>query len=591
MNEKLASATTREPSTEVNQADDTTKKEKYVHPKLGELPLTKDQYDRYEKLVYSPRDFVNCFSIRRKRMLVWLWPYIGTQRLFYEKPESFERFLVSAEKILALRKQQHKTKNPFADQYKQIVGIAGDYILNHQRSIYDLRLDVKYFVGQILWSFYERYPECGSKRKDGKDPLEHALEAISLFSDSKLKTVITEIGALVPNMTTSDSNFSQWNDGKLLGLCSRVVKSLKGRDNQKGIEETGYTINIRIGLASHVTSEETGRLLNDALKLSRDIHGKYHPITWRLTEQLGKFYLDKATDCTLRYYLYKVKGDKVKGVQSLYEDFLNGALEEDHDIAELLRERVAPTLAEFYKNNGKDNEARALLWKFTQDEKLQFYAECFVPFLGISKTTPLLTAIHRVEGSGFYSEFSYSSLETAIFKIDKILPKPIEPSDQEKTLKWHPMLERLPMSRITRRGIINWVPGLPGGYEAQAVHEPEGNLMALDLPYITYKHFKRSEAYQFGCTYAIYSKGSVNHPVLTKWKEEYEKLHGYCLFFYACCDYFAIFPKEPGDAFVLVNSGTGSLESHVYDKGTGELLASDQKPPPKDTEVRNFFFF
>ncbi|CRG89517.1 Sucrase-isomaltase, intestinal [Talaromyces islandicus] len=583
-NGKLAFVTTKESSADVDNADDTAKTGKYLHPKLGEVPLTKDQCDRYEKLISSPREFVNCFSIQRKRMLVWLWPYIGTQRLYYEKQEPFERFLASAEKILALRKQQQKMKKQSVDLYRQIVDMAADYILNHQTNIYDVRLDVKYFIGQILWSFYEKYPECGSKSRDGKDPLEQALEGISSFSDSKLATVTTEIGVLLPNMRLSESDFSKWKDGKLYGLCSRLLKSLKSKDNQKGIEESGYTVNIRIGLASHTTSEEAGDLFNDALKLARNIHGRHHPITWRLTEQLGKFYLDKATYWTCRYYLSKVKGDKVKGVQSLYEDFLNGAMKEDTDNTELLTERVAPALAQFYKNHGQDEEARSLLWKFTQDKKHQIYAECFAPFVGVYDLSPLCGAIHRVEGSGFFSDFSYSSLETAVFKIDKVLPQPVEPSDEEKMEKWHPVLEKLPMSEKYRRRSIRWIPGLPGGYEAQVVREPEYGLMALELPYITYKYFKCSEAYRFGCTYALYCKGSINHPVLTNWKEEYEKLNGFCHFFYACWEYFTLPPNEPVDAFVLVSSGTGTIEGHWYDKGSGELLPSDEKSPSKRPE-------
>lgn len=587
INEKLASVTTRESSAEVNRADDTIKQEKYIHPKLGEVPLTKDQCDRYEKLVYSPRELVNCFSIQRKGMLVWLWPYIGTQRLYAEEPDKFERFLVSAEKIFALRKQQRKTKKKQpAELYKQIVDIAADYILNHQTSVYDVKLDVKYFIGQILWCLYERYPECGTKITDGKDPLEQALERISSFSDSKLAILTTEIGALVPNMTVSGNAFSNWEDGKLRGLCYRIIKLLKSKDNQKGIEESGYTINIRIGLASHVTSEEAGSLLNKALKRARDIHGKYHPITWRLTEQLGKFYLDKATDWTRRYYLYKVKGDKVKGVQQLYEDFLNGALQEDKENTELLRECVAPALAQFYKNHGQDNEARVLLWRFAQDRKMQLYTEFFVPFVGMRKATPLFNAIHQVEGFGFFSDFSYSSLETAIFKIDRILPIPIEPSDEEKMEKWHPMLEKLPVGETFRRASIHWIPGLPGGYEAQVVNELEDNLMVLNLPYITYKHFKCSQAYRFGFTYALYCKGSANHPVLTKWKEEDEKSNGHSLhFFFACWEYFAHFPHKPISTSVLVSSGTGSIEKHFYDKASGKFMASDEESPPKDAEV------
>lgn len=589
INKKLASTVTRESDAEVNRADDTTMQEKYVHPKLGEVPLTKDQCDRYEKLVYSPREFVNCFSIQRKRMLVWLWPYIGTQRLYDEEPDKFERFLVSAEKILELRKQQLKTKKKHSvELYQQIVDIAADYILSHQTSIYDVQLDVKYFIGQILWSMYERYQECGTKSIDGKDPLEQVLERISSFSDSKLANVITEIGALVPNIPNMGvgNEFSAWKDGKLYGLCFRIIRLLKVEDKKKEIEESGYTINIRIALALHVTSEEAGPLLNDSLKLARNIHGKYHPITWRLTEKLGNFYLDKATDWTRRYYLHKAKGDKVKGVQQLYEDFLNGSLQEDKDNTELLRERVAPTMAQFYKNHGQDNEARALLWRFSQDRKTEIYDELFVPFVGIIKATPLYNAIHQVEGFGYFSDFSHSSLEIAIFKIDKILPISIEPSDEEKMEKWHPMLEKLPVGETVRRAPIHWIPGLPGGYEAQVVSELEDNHTVLNLPYITYKHFKCSQAYRFGLTYALYCKGSANHPVLTQWKEEDEKAHGHSFhIFFAGWEYFVRFPHEPTSAYVLVSSGTGSIDKHLYDKASGKFMASDKESPPKDPEV------
>jgi hypothetical protein len=587
MNEKLASVTTRESNAEVNHADDTAKRDKYVHPKLGEVPLTKNQCDRYEKLLSSPRELVNCFSIQRKLMLVWLCSYIGTRQLYDEEPENFERFLVSAEKILDLRKQQQKMKRKHsADLYKQIVDIAADYILNHQGSGYDVKLDVNYFLGQILWSFYERYPACDSKRTFEKDPLEHALEGISSFSDSKLANVITEIGTLVPHMRTSRSEFGSWRDGRLHRMCFKIIKSLKSADKLKGIEESGYTINIRSKLASHVTIEEASKLLNDAVELARDFHGKYHSITWRLTEQLGNFHLDKAIDWMHRNYLSKGNGDKVKGVQGLYEDFLNGALQEDKVNTELLRERVAPTLAQFYKNHGQDNEARALLWRFTQDKKLQLYAEFFAPFIGVIKRTPLFNAIYNVEGFGLFSDFNYSSLEIAIFKINLILPIPIEPSDQEKMIKWHPMLDKLPIGQTLRRASIHWIPGLPGGYEAQVVQEPEDNRMVLDLPYITYKHFKGSEAYQFGCTYAVYSKGSATHPVLTKWKEEDKEINGhYFHVFYECEEYFTFLPHEPVSTSVLVSSGTSSIEKHFYDKAGGKLIASDEESPPKDPEV------
>ncbi|QKX62142.1 uncharacterized protein TRUGW13939_09299, partial [Talaromyces rugulosus] len=590
MNEKLASVTTRESSMEVNHADDPAMRDKYGHPKPGEPPLTKDQCDRYEKLLSSPRELVNCFSIQRKRMLVWLCSYIGKRRLYDEEPERFERFLVSAEKILALRKQQQKMKKKqSADLYKQIVDIAADYILNHQGSGYDVKLDVNYFIGQILWSFYGRYTECDSKRTFEKDPLEQALEGISSFSDSKLENVITEIGALVPHMRTSRSEFGNWRDGRLHRMCFRIIKSVKSADNPKGIEESGYMINIRSKLASHVNIEEAGKLLNDAVKLARDIHGKYHPITWRLTEQLGNFHLDKATEWMHRYYLSKGKGGRVKGVQGLYEDFLNGALQEDKVNIELLRERVAPALAQFYKNHGQDNEARALLWRFTQDKKLQLYAEFFAPFVGVIKRTPLFNAIYDVEGFGLFSDFNYSSLETAIFKIDQILPKPIEPSDQEKMIKWHPMLEKLPIGQMSRLASIHWIPGLPGGYEAQVFQEPEDNLMVLNLPYITYKHFKGSEAYRVGCTYAVYRKGSATHPVLTKWKEEDKELSGhYFHFVYESGEYFTFLPHEPVSTSVLVSSGTSSIEKHLYDKAGGKLIALDEESPPKDPEKPEF---
>ncbi|KAH8698644.1 hypothetical protein BGW36DRAFT_426339 [Talaromyces proteolyticus] len=596
--EKLtAVTTTRESSTDLGSL---AKKEKYQHPKFGELDLTKDQYDRYERLVYSAREFANCFSFKRSRMLEWLWSweYIALHRVNRVDSETFERFLVPAEKILALRKKQDKKKIN-KGLYKQICDVAGDYLLNYTGSIYNQEFDVLYFIGQILWNFYERYPKHIPMNTGKKDPLEHALECIHSFSDSKLVTLIPEVGALVPNLRSRNSELSQWDDGRLYGLSQRVLKLLKceGSDDGKGVEESGYTINLRRGLARHTSSLDAGQLLNHALRLARKIHGKYHPITWDLTEKLGRFYLNDACSYTLQYYFSDVKGDKVRGVQKLYEDFLNGALEgTNHQSVnvELFRESIAPTLVDFYKNHDQDNKARVLLWKFTESISSELYAEFFNPFsppyIKIRGRNQLFSAISRLDGCGVFSNFNYNSLETAIFAFDKVVLLSVEPSDEEKMMKWHPLVERLPIAE--NLGHVDmpseWIPGLPAGYQPRPFRRSEDNCMVLELPYITYRNFKTSQCYRFGSSYAFYCKGSLSHPTLSKWRTLDNALGKSGLFdVYMLNDVFFVhFPNDPIPAFLLVDSGRGGIEEYVYDKETGSIVARNG-PSEKSSSVDN----
>jgi hypothetical protein len=171
--------------------------------------------------------------------------------------------------------------------------------------------------------------------------------------------------------------------------------------------------------------------------------------------------------------------------------------------------------------HGKDRKARILLWKFTKGVSSQLYDENWIPFTDLGKPTRLFNTLRQAEGFDIYSDLKYSTLELAIFPFDKISLLSMKPSDEEKTIKWNFRWERLLDDDVHATKSRRWKPGLAGGYETQiAVPSSSANeqyTLALKVPYITYSHFRSSQAYRMGRTYGDYRKGSMDQPQLREW--------------------------------------------------------------------------
>lgn len=523
----------------------------------------------------------------------------------------FETFLVAAEKVTALRKGKRVSSD-------QIINIASEYIITHKLIWFDYNVwedgFVNYFLGQVLWCFYEAYPKFVSIKMSGKEPLEHAVTCMLALPDSDIDKLTTTIAILVPNVRGKgiEDLFSSWVDGKLMYLSRRVLNfAMHDKKKNKKLldagKENGNTINLRLELGRHVEEWARRRLLANAIDMAKALYGDCHAITWHCTEQLGEFYLKYASDDIARYYFSNLEGDKVQGVQDIYEKFLKRADEiklseslntsEREALSALLRQRVAPTVANLYMQNGKESDARRLLWKVVKNSSSQIYHDNWVPFgRGSGKIRRLKTALHSLEEFDVFSNLKYSSLELILFPFDEISLVPVTPSDEEKARKWHFVLERLPNGDIESvREIPGWSLGLEGGYEPKTIQktgddaENKGSI-TLELPYITYIHLKASKAYRDGCTYDFYRKGSLNQQ-LEDWAKKNKDNHILRFHHDDYLDYMAIFNRWPDVGGVSVDSETGEIEKFVYERETGSIKMTDEKLVSiKELEVCSIVF-
>ncbi|EED21419.1 hypothetical protein TSTA_086520 [Talaromyces stipitatus ATCC 10500] len=574
--------------------------EKHIIPDFGTLDLTNGQYRRYGGLTKSLAATVSLFPSKRRHMVVWLWekqylcPF-NYHALAEVKRDRFETFLVAAEKIMALRKEKKSTKH--------IIDIAGEYVATH-RMVWSEHSGwrealVRYFVGHVLWCFFEAYPKFVPIHTSNKDPLEHAVTSMLGLPDSDIDQLITSIGVIVPNARDGgiDDLFGSWTDGRLIYLSRRVLNF--GMHNKrtsdkllKAGKENGSTINLRLALARHLDQYDRREMMANAIEMSRALYGEFHAITWHCTEQLGKFWLDMAPDNMIRYYFSNTKGNKEQVVLDLYEKFLNHAekielssslkTSEREALSDLLKHRVVPAVANTYMKNGKELEARKLLWRSIKDSSSQIYQDNWRPFgprLGSMDHRLLLPIQSLGEFDGCY-DLAYSSLELVIFPFDEISLQLVKPSDEEKSRKWHFVFEWLPNGDVHNFKSIEWSPGLEGGYEPRVVQEVENSdrkeSMILELPYIAYGHFKTSQEYRKGRTYEYYRKGS-NNQQLDEWMRKDENkytlrpLHG------GYVDYLALWETWPSVGGALVNSEKGEIEKFLYDRETGSLKFVDEK--------------
>lgn len=590
--------------------------EKHVIPGSRSLDLTNGQYRRYEGLTKSLYGIASFLPSKRQYLLSWLWdkeylhPF-NVHALAEVKSDKFETFLVAAEKVMALRNGKNASN--------QIIDIAGEYITTY-RMVWSEEFGwrealVKYFVGHVLWCFFEAYPRFVPIRTSDKDPLEHAVTCMLALPDSDIDQLTTSIGVIVPNVRNGGiaDLFGSWTDGRLIYLSRRVLnfEIHNGRINDKLLKagkENGSTINLRLALAKHLDVYNRRDLIINAMKTSKELYGESHAITWHCTEQLGEFWLNEAKDYMSKYYLSETEGSKEKVVLYLYEKFLNHAEDiqlssslnssERQGLSDLLKHRVVPVLADLYRKDGKELEARKLLWKIIKDSKSQIYQDNWTPFNRRSGNMDLrlLRAIRSLEEFDLCQDLKYSSLELVVFPFDGISLQSVKPSDEEKSRKWHFVFERFPNGDVHDFKSIEWSPGLEGGFEPRVVQEIENpggkESMVLELPYITYSHFKTSQEYRKGRAYENYRKGSVNQQ-LDEWmrKEENERTLPFWRDGYA--DLLAVYETWTSVGGALVNPEKGEVEKFLYDREIGSLKIVDGKEklsPPKELDVRLYDF-
>lgn len=588
--------------------------EKYVDPRRGKTDITNGQYARYQTLLKSLGGLKSLFSPKRFQIIKWLWEnqYLNSiepNAFGSIRGDTFETFLIAAEKVTALRKKKKGGSS------EQIIKIASEYVMTHKLIWSDYNVwekgFVHYFLAQVLWCFYEAYPKFIPVMTCDKEPLEHAVTCMLTLPDSDIDKLTTSIAILVPNVEDGgiENLFTSWVDGKLMYLSRRVLnfamhdekKSKKLLDAGK---ENGNTINLRLEMARYVNASSRKKLVTNALDMAKAVYGDCHAITWHCTEQLGDFYLKYADEYTLRYYVSKVQGDKVRAVQDIYEEFLNRTDELERSeslntsergaLSALLREKVAPTVANLYIQNGKESEARRLLWKIVKDSSSQIYHDNWVPFRhGSGKMRRLMTEIHSLEEFTYYSDLKYSSLELVLFPFDEISLVRVTPSEEEKARKWHFGFERLPNGDIHAvREITDWSPGLEGGYEPKTIQKADDDTeskekMVLELPYITYTHFKTSKAYREGSTYDFYRKGSMNQQ-LQEWMKKNEAHYILTFGLGDFSDYMAYLDRWPSVGCAMVDSEKGEITKFVYDRETGSMKMTDEKQvPTKELEVRS----
>jgi hypothetical protein len=584
------------------------KNEKYVDPRMGETDLTNGQIARYQALLQYLVGLKSLFSPKRFQIIRWLWEnqYLNSiepNAFVSIRGDKFETFLVAAEKVTALRKKKASST--------QIIDVAAEYIITHKLIWFDDNVwekgFVHYFLGQVLWCFFESYPKFVPSRTSDKEPLEHAVTCMLTLSDSDIDKLTTSIAILVPNVKSGgiDNLFSSWVDGKLMYLSRRILNfGLHDKKTSKKLleagKENGNTINLRLELAKYIGGSDRRKLLANALDMAKAVYGECHAITWHCTEQLGDFYLRHASEYILRYYFSKLQGDKVLAVQDIYEEFLKRAYEleqsstldgsERETLSSLLREKVVPALANLYIQVGKEPDARNLLWKTVKDSSSQIYHDSWRPFRhGSGKMRRLMAEIHSLDDFSGFSNLKYSSLDLVLFPFNEISLISVTPSDEEKARKWHFVFERLPNGEIHGGEITDWSPGLEGGYEPRTIQkvdeDEDKENMILELPYITYSHFKTSKAYREGSTYDYYRKGSVNQK-LQDWmkKNEGHYILSFGLDDYS--DYIAHSDRWPSVGGALVDSEKGEVEKFLYDRETGSMKMTDEKHfPAKELEV------
>lgn len=588
--------------------------EKYVDPRMGKTDLTNGQYARYQILLKSLGGLKSLFSPKRFQIIRWLWEnrYLNSiepNAFGSIRGDRFETFLVAAEKVMSLRKEKGSSN--------QIINIASEYIITHKLIWSDYNVwengFVDYFLGQVLWCFYEAYPKFVPVQTSDKEPLEHAVTCMLTLPNSDIDKLTTSIAILISNVRSGgiDNLFSSWVDGKLTYLSRRIInfRIHDKKDSRKLLDagkENGNTINLRLALAEYVDESSRKKLLANALDMAKAVYGECHAITWHCTEQLGGLYLKYADEYTLLYYFPRQEGERIRAVQDMYEDFLNRADDlgrseslggsEREAVSALLREKVVPTVVSLYKRNGKESEARRLLWKTVKDSSSQIYHANWVPFgRGSGKMRRLMTEIHSFEDleefTG-YSDLKYSSLELVLFPFDEVSLTSVTPSDEEKARKWHFVFERLPNGDVHAREITDWSPGLDGGFEPKTIHKTDEaqnkEKMILELPYIPYAHFKTSKAYREGCTYDFYRKGSFNQQLLDWMK----KNQGHYILNFGhdeYSDYMGYADRWPSVGGALVDSEKGEVERFLYDRETGSLKMTDEtKAATKELEVRSY---
>lgn len=588
--------------------------EKYIDPRMGKTDLTNGQYARYQILLKSLGGLKSLFSPKRFQIIRWLWEnqYLNSiepNAFASIRGDMFETFLVAAEKVMSLRKEKGSSN--------QIINIASEYIITDKFIWSDYNVwengFVNYFLGQVLWCFYEAYPKFFPVKTSDKEPLEHAVTCMLALPNSDIENLTTSIAILVSNVRNKgiDDLFGTWVDGKLVYLSRRILNfRMHDRKESKKLldagRENGNTINLRLELARYVDGSSRRKLLANSLDMAKALYGECHAVTWHCTEQLGDFYLKYADEYTLQYYFSKLDGDKVRSVQDIYEDFLNRADvlgrskslggSEREALSALLREKVVPTVVNIYKRNGKESEARRLLWKTVKDSSSQIYHANWVPFgRGSGKMRRLMTEIHSLENleefTG-YSDLKYSSLELVVFPFDEISLKSVTPSDEEKARKWHFVFERLPNGDIHAREITDWSPGLEGGYEPKTIQKTDEaenkEKMILELPYIPYAHFKTSKAYREGSTYDFYRKGSFNQQILD-WMKKNEGHYILSFGHDDYSDYIAYADLWPSVGGALVDSEKGQVERFLYDRETGSVkMTNETTAAPKELEVRSY---
>ncbi|EEA25535.1 hypothetical protein TMatcc_006234 [Talaromyces marneffei ATCC 18224] len=577
-------------------------KEKHANDRWENTDLRISQYCRYIHILEAPFTFKLLLSPKRFQAISWLWDnrYLNSiePNAFRSiRGDKFEAFLVAAEKVTALRKKKKKGSS------QQIIGIAAEYIITHKLIWSDDNVwekgFVDYFLAQVLWCFFDAYPKFVPWKISDKEPLEHAVKCMLTLPDSDIHKLTTSIAILVPNvrMGSIDDLFISWVDGKLMYLSQRALNFGKhAKDGKRKLfdagKENGSTINLRLKLASHIDESKRRTLLTNALDMAKEVYGEYHAVTWHCTEQLGDFYLNHASEYTMRDYFSNLGGDNAQGVQKIYEEFLNRAYEleqqstldgsEREALSILIREKVAPTVAELYMKSGKESEARKLLWKITKDKSSQIYHDDWRPFrYGSGNMGRLISQIRSFEGFYYYSDLKYSSLELVLFPFDEISLASVTPSDEEKARKWHFVFDRMPNGEIIRVGeSTDWSPGLEGGYEPRTIQKAGDDTdnkenMILELPYITYSHFKTSKAYREGSTYDFYRKGSINQQ-LEDWMEKNKTHHTPTFRGEDYSHYFAYADRSLGVG-TLVNSETGEPEDFVYDRETGSMKMNGEK--------------
>ncbi|KAL1963906.1 hypothetical protein VTN77DRAFT_7712 [Rasamsonia byssochlamydoides] len=238
--------------------------------------ISQNHWERIQALFNFPVKVLNCFTWKRWKVVRWLGEEYLCPALHdcnYPDPEGLERFLTTAEHVYSLRQQK---------KHAEISQFAACYLIQERR--WDKPGYKKFFIAQILWSFYERYPKCIPDNTKDHDPFDCAIDGMLTLSDSQLVKLIPDIGAL------ADTHFGQgrifhdrvWLDGGCTRLCRRVLKLVRNNAELENV----HTVAIRKGFAWTIRDNEAYVLREEALEISKKVHGQYHPVTWELTNTL-----------------------------------------------------------------------------------------------------------------------------------------------------------------------------------------------------------------------------------------------------------------------------------------------------------------